>query len=50
MGKEAKKVFTKLGKENPGTPWAVLAKRERFSALGLKWEPFGEAAEPMKGN
>jgi hypothetical protein len=53
MDKEARKIFTKLGKDHPGTPWAVLAKRERFTALGLKWEPFGEAtkssepAEPM---
>ncbi len=54
MAKDANKLFTKIAKDNPGTPWAVLARREKFTALGLKWEPFGEAtkssepAEPMK--
>ena len=28
-----------LIKENPGTPWELLAKRERFTALGLAWQP-----------
>jgi hypothetical protein len=31
--------LTKLIKENPGTPWELLAKRERFTALGLAWQP-----------
>jgi len=53
MRKDARNLFTKIAKDNPGTPWAVLARREKFTALGLKWEPFGEAtkssepAEPM---
>jgi hypothetical protein len=45
MSKEARKLFIKLAKDNPGTPWAVLARREKFTALGLKWEPFGEATK-----
>jgi len=45
MGKEANKLFFKIAKDNPGTPWAVLARREKFTALGLRWEPFGEATK-----
>jgi hypothetical protein len=37
---EARKLFNKLIKENPGTPWEVLAKRERMTALGLAWQPY----------
>jgi len=36
---EARKLFNKLINENPGTPWEVLAKRERLTALGLTWQP-----------
>jgi hypothetical protein len=25
-------------KDNPGTPWEVLAKREKLTALGLEWQ------------
>jgi hypothetical protein len=48
MQKELRKLYKKLAKDHPGTPWAVLAKREYSTALGLRWEPFGEAktAEP----
>lgn len=37
LEKEAKKALDKLAKENPNTPWEVLAKRERYTALGLDW-------------
>jgi hypothetical protein len=26
-------------KDYPGTPWSVLAKRDRYISLGLKWVP-----------
>jgi hypothetical protein len=39
LASESRKLLTKLIKENPGTPWELLAKRERFSALGLSWQP-----------
>lgn len=36
---DARKLFNKMIKDNPGTPWEVLAKRERQTALGLTWQP-----------
>jgi hypothetical protein len=36
---DAKKLYAKLIKENPGTPWEVLAKRGKLDRLGLAWEP-----------
>ncbi|MFL5328974.1 MAG: caspase domain-containing protein [Gemmataceae bacterium] len=36
---EAKKLFAQIIKDHPGTPWEVLAKRERLTALGLTWQP-----------
>ena len=39
MAAESKKLFAKLVKEHPGTPWQVLANRERWTALGLQWQP-----------
>jgi hypothetical protein len=36
---DARKLMAKLIQEHPGTPWEVLAKRERFTALGLAWQP-----------
>ena len=39
MAAAAKKVFEKIIKEYPGTPWEVLAKRARLIALGLEWRP-----------
>jgi hypothetical protein len=35
----SKTALDRLIKEHPGTPWEVLAKRERLTNLGLKWEP-----------
>jgi len=32
-------LLDKLIAENPGTPWEVLARRDRTMALGLAWEP-----------
>ena len=33
------KIFDKMIKEYDGTPWSVLAKREKLTALGLEWKP-----------
>ncbi|HZY91070.1 MAG TPA: hypothetical protein VFE78_39975, partial [Gemmataceae bacterium] len=37
--KSSQKILEKLAKDNPGTPWEVLAKREKLTALGLEWQP-----------
>jgi hypothetical protein len=36
---DAKKLLNKIVKDHAGTPWEVLAKRERFVNLGLSWQP-----------
>jgi hypothetical protein len=36
---ESQAALDKLIKEHPGTPWEVLARRERLTALGLEWQP-----------
>ena len=49
---EAKELFAKIIKEHAGTPWEVLARRERLTTLGLVWQPASikepVAAEPTK--
>jgi hypothetical protein len=44
LANDSRKLLAKLVREHPGTPWEVVAKRERFTALGLQWQPtsFGE--------
>jgi hypothetical protein len=37
--KEAQKLLDKIIKSNAGTPWEVLAKREKLTNLGLEWQP-----------
>jgi hypothetical protein len=37
--KESTKILDKLIKEHPDTPWAILAKRDRLTNLGLEWQP-----------
>jgi hypothetical protein len=39
LASDARKLMTKLIQDHPGTPWEVLAKRERSTALGLVWQP-----------
>jgi hypothetical protein len=39
LADDARKLLNKIIKEHPGTPWEVLAKRERFTSLGLAWQP-----------
>lgn len=36
---DARKVLDKIAADHPNTPWAVIAKREKFAALGLDWQP-----------
>jgi hypothetical protein len=45
QARDAQALLLKLVKEHPGTPWALLAKRERVTALGLRWEPIGFAVQ-----
>jgi hypothetical protein len=35
----SRKLLDKIAKDHAGTPWEVLAKREKLTALGLKWQP-----------
>ena len=39
MAKEINKAWERIGKNHPGTPWAVLARREQMTSLGLEWRP-----------
>jgi hypothetical protein len=39
LASDARKLLDKLAKDHAGTPWEVLAKRERYTALGLDWQP-----------
>src|SRR5262249_52682370 len=36
LAAESQKLFAKVIHDHPGTPWEVLAKRERLTALGLE--------------
>jgi hypothetical protein len=35
----SKKLLAKVARQNKGTPWEILAKREQLTALGLEWQP-----------
>jgi hypothetical protein len=39
LAKDSRKILEKLAKAHAGTPWEVLAKREKLTALGLEWKP-----------
>lgn len=39
LAKKANTTMEKLVKDFPGSPYEVLAKREKFTALGLEWQP-----------
>ncbi len=39
MARDAQKLLDKIAKDHAGTPWEVLAKREKFTGLGLEWKP-----------
>jgi Caspase domain len=38
MANNSRKVLEKMIKDHAGTPWEVLAKREKLTALGLEWK------------
>jgi hypothetical protein len=38
LAKDSAKLLDQIIKDNPGTPWEVLAKREKLTALGLQWQ------------
>lgn len=38
LAKSAATGLEKLGKETAGSPWAIMAKRDRLTALGLEWQ------------
>jgi hypothetical protein len=38
--KSARKLYGDAASAYRGTPWEVLAKREKFTALGLEWQPY----------
>lgn len=37
MAKEATKTWDRIGRDYPGTPWAVIARREKNVSMGLQW-------------
>lgn len=39
LAAEASALLEDLGKNYPGTPWAVLARRDLATRLGLGWQP-----------
>jgi hypothetical protein len=42
MVKDVSKLWTRMEKEYPMTPWAIIAKREKNIAMGMKWVPTRE--------
>jgi hypothetical protein len=38
LAKDADKTLDKIIKDYPNTPWAVLAKRDKLTALGMEWQ------------
>lgn len=40
LERAARKLYGDIAKENPKTPWEVLAKREKLTALGLVWKAY----------
>jgi hypothetical protein len=39
MAAASRKLLDKIIKDHPGTPYEVLAKREKMNPLGLEWQP-----------
>ncbi len=39
FARDAQKLLDKVVKDNAGSPWEVLAKREKLTNLGLEWQP-----------
>jgi hypothetical protein len=41
----ARELFAQIEAEHPGTPWAILARRDRAAALGLEWRPYSAGGQ-----
>jgi hypothetical protein len=39
LAASSRKIFDQIATDHAGTPWEILAKREKFTALGLEWKP-----------
>jgi hypothetical protein len=39
LAKDAKNMLDELAKQHANTPWAIMAKRDGTTALGLEWQP-----------
>ncbi len=39
MAKSSAKLLDEIAEKHKGTPWEVLAKREKLTTLGLEWQP-----------
>jgi hypothetical protein len=39
MASSSRKILDKIIKQDAGTPWEILAKRDKLTALGLEWKP-----------
>lgn len=46
LARDAEKIFEKMIKDYPGTPWEVLARRDRLTSLGLEWQATKVGGEP----
>lgn len=46
LAKDSDKIFVRIIKEHPGTPWEVLARRDRLTALGLDWQATKIGGQP----
>jgi hypothetical protein len=40
LERAVRKIYADLATEHPKTPWEVLAKREKLTALGLEWKAY----------
>jgi hypothetical protein len=38
MAASSRKTLDRIIKDHAGTPWEILAKREKLTALGLEWK------------
>jgi hypothetical protein len=39
MASSSRKLLDKIATDHAGTPWEIVAKREKLTALGLEWKP-----------
>jgi len=48
--KEARELLERVVKDHPGTPWALLAKRELKDPFGFRWEEVTVAPTPKRSD